>query len=235
MPTAKKSKKMPYNYFERQTSRARKFVLPGDLENGRYLTDQDVCNRLNNTIAFWKGIPVRTIPVGQNRVRVCDFISKVGIDYKTFDVIDANSPDLSTEMLDDIGYINRGDQALYITRAHWRKTFAGISPESCFFTPAGSSDRIGCGNWLPSQELYNALLNIYPTLSECIDATKNRRGTSKAFTKSFAVYEGYTLYHETYLVGYISKEAEGNAKVVLCEGFKDSVFSMSLRQLGIEV
>jgi hypothetical protein len=113
-----------------------------------------------------------------------------------------------------LGYINRRNEAIYLTRKPLRKYKQGLSRDSLVVKAIGEAKMAmrNKGDILLSPELSKCVDNIYPSLTEAFNSVEIEKAQSVAFSRVFAINRSelfqdvYELLYKNRVIGSINRE-----------------------------
>lgn len=152
-----------------------------------YKTADDINFRLANTYIFYDGQLVYCVragiaPNGQLGVTIQDLP-----DLNNMRTVPLDDPKLNFYKM-RIGYVNGRDQAFYLVRSPQRQTQQGLSDKNVWCRGVkGGFERQRFSGLVPLRESLDSLRGKYPTFDDCALRIDERRASSLAFHRSFAL------------------------------------------------
>lgn len=174
----------------------------------RYDTPDDVRNRLNNTVAFYRNRPVYLMAAERGRdleVQVMDLLegNPLGRVHSSDEELDVQAKPM--------GYMNTADnRVLYATRMPSRRAIQCLSPHTLvmFEIDGALSGRVR-GDEYRTQNFGKMLLNDYPSLADALATIDVGNSNSIAFGRKLALKRHgllIRLYYFTHCVGVYNKQ-----------------------------
>ena len=153
------------------------------------MDNNDIRRLYSDVLCLYRGIPVKVLEVDGDTIVLHNLMFDKQIKVKF--VQENFSPPRGR-----IGYVNHGAHTYYVKRRPVRKFQNGLalgnihvsSPTAAFDIPLVIRKLMSVG-------FVNAMMNVYPSLKECIEATRAGRVYSMAFDKQFwLTHDGKVLY-----------------------------------------
>lgn len=151
----------------------------------RYLTKEDVNMRLDNCIVRYKGEPFMSKYAGGLQIKL------YYMDESNRDPMLVNSNDIDLDISSfDIGYVNRGERAWFITRVPYRKQKQAVCIHNVVWSTFMNNYQKLDDSLLMTKYTDDAIRMIYPTYKDCLEWVKAKASNvSRAFNTNFALHK----------------------------------------------
>jgi hypothetical protein len=177
----------------------------------------DIVQMYKHSIITYKNKPVYVVDVARDgEVEIFDISTQRGsfvpFSLKEFKPLNRR-----------LGFVNSRGSAVYVARLPVRKYKVGISQENVkvstlnAYYPQGKPETRDHVKQLRSPEVYDALMDKYPSFKEALAYVRKREG-AMAFDKQFAVDTEGSVFYKTSIVGTIKRDKDRIEDIKFIEG-----------------